>query len=79
MNRRKFIQIAGAAIAARRRAAAARVIAPRRFRRLRAADGAASLRNADFYVTTYGATPRVDPASGGSRFTAWLRFRSNST
>jgi DMSO/TMAO reductase YedYZ molybdopterin-dependent catalytic subunit len=62
MNRRKFIQIAGAAVALAGVPHAARAIASADVPKPPAGGWGGFTRNADFYVTTYGATPRVDPS-----------------
>jgi DMSO/TMAO reductase YedYZ molybdopterin-dependent catalytic subunit len=62
VNRRKFIRIAGAAIALAGAPTAARVMAAAGASEAPAGGWGGFTPNADFYVTTYGATPRVDAA-----------------
>ncbi len=60
MRRRRFIRIAGAAIALAGAPAAARAIASADIPEAPAGGWGGFTPNADFYVTTYGTTPRVD-------------------
>ncbi len=60
MNRRRFIRIAGGAIALAGAPAAARAIASADAPKAPAGGWGGFTPNADFYVTTYGSTPRVD-------------------
>jgi DMSO/TMAO reductase YedYZ molybdopterin-dependent catalytic subunit len=60
MNRRRFIRSAGAAIALASAPAAARVMAAAGALKAPAGGWGGFTPNADFYVTTYGSTPRVD-------------------
>jgi DMSO/TMAO reductase YedYZ molybdopterin-dependent catalytic subunit len=60
MRRRRFIRIAGAAIALAGAPAAARAIASADIPKPPAGGWGGFTPNADFYVTTYGSTPRVD-------------------
>jgi DMSO/TMAO reductase YedYZ molybdopterin-dependent catalytic subunit len=61
MNRRKFVKLAGAAIALGGAPAAARALAAAEAPKPPAGGWGGLTPNADFYVTSYGATPRVDP------------------
>lgn len=61
MNRRKFVKLAGAAIALGGAPAAARALAAADSPKPPAGGWGGITPNADFYVTSYGSTPRVDP------------------
>jgi DMSO/TMAO reductase YedYZ molybdopterin-dependent catalytic subunit len=61
MNRRKFIKLTGAALALGSAPAAARALTAANTAKPPAGGWGGITPNADFYVTSYGATPRVDP------------------
>jgi DMSO/TMAO reductase YedYZ molybdopterin-dependent catalytic subunit len=62
MRRRTFIRIAGGAIALASAPPAARALASAAAPQTPAGGWGGFTPNADFYVTTYGSTPRVDPS-----------------
>ena len=75
MRRRRFIRLAGGAIALAGVPTAAWAIASADIPKAPAGGWGGFTPNADFYVTTYGMTPRIDAGQWRSRFTAWLKIR----